>query len=130
MSTVLIATIDSLLYEVLSSEISGEGHTVIWAADGKDAYDMTLSQHPDLVFTEEELPIFSGYELAEMLQGDPEVPSALPVYLLSNEAPEPHRFTRAGFKGRFPREHGYFELRELLAAELRQPLVWEGDGGF
>lgn len=129
MSTVLIATIDSTLFDTLSAEVAGEGHTVIWAGDGQDAYNLALEQRPDIVFTEEELPIFNGYELAEMLQGDPEVPSALPVYLLANEAPEPHRFARAGFTGRFPREHGYFELRELLAAELREPLVWEMAGG-
>lgn len=125
MATILLATMDSTLFGSLSAEIAGEGHTVIWASDGKDAYDLTREHEADAVFLEEDLPVFGGFEVVELLRGDPDVPAALPVFLVSNDAPEPHRFERSGFTGRFPKNHSYFELRELLAAHASEnAVVW------
>lgn len=119
MARVLIATMDSRQYDALSAEVSGEGHDVIWALDGKDAYDQTLAQAPELVFLDESLEVFNAFEVAEMFRGDPDVPAALPVFLLSDHAVEPHRFEHSGFTGQFTKTHGYHELRELLAAHIR-----------
>ena len=114
---------DSTVLDSLAAEVSGEGHAVLWASDGKDAVDLTLSERPDLLFLEEELPVFNGYEITALLRGDPEVPKALPILLLADGAVEPHRFERSGFTGRFPKTHGYFEVRELLAAHIQPGAV-------
>jgi len=119
MATVLIATMDSLVYDALSAEVSGEGHAVLWATDGKEACDQVLAQHVDFVFLVESLPVFGGFEVVEILRADPDVPAELPIFLLADERVEPHRFERSGFTGQFPKTHGYFELRELLAAHIR-----------
>ena len=122
MAKVLIATMDSLVFDTLSAEVAGEGHEVLWASDGKDACDLTLSSEPALVFVEEELPVFDGFEVAQILRGDPDVPRELPIVLLSDEPVEPHRFERSGFTAQFAKTHGYFEVRELLAAHLTADL--------
>jgi len=119
MAIVLIATMDSVVFDTLSAEVAGEGHEVLWASNGQDAYDQTLSRKPDLLFVENALPIFNGFELVALLRGDPDVPPALPVLLIGDDAVEPHRFERSGFTAQFPKTHGYFELREVLAAHLR-----------
>lgn len=125
MANVLIATMDSLVGDALSSEVTGEGHDVIWVQDGKDACDEVLARRPALVFLELELPVFNAFEVVEILRGDPEVPDALPVFLLSDAMVEPHRFERAGFTGQFRKTHGYFELRELLAAWIdEESMLW------
>jgi DNA-binding response OmpR family regulator len=116
MARFLIATLDAALYDALSAEITGEGHDAVWASDGKDACDAAVQERVDAVFVTEELPVFGGFEVVEILRGDPDVPAELPIYLLADNPPEPHRFERAGFTGRFPVRHGYHELRELLAA--------------
>ena len=125
MATVLIATMDSLVYDTLSAEIAGEGHTVVWACDGQEAVDSTLAAKPDLLFLEEALPVFSGFEAVALLRGDPDVPLALPILLLGDHAVEPHRFARSGFTAQFPKTHSHFEMRELLAAHLAGgAVVW------
>lgn len=118
MANVVIATMDSLVGDTLSSEISGEGHDVVWVQDGLDACDQVLAQRPALVFLDEELPVFNAFEVAVILRGDPEVPKELPIFLLSDATVEPHRLEQSGFTGLFRKTHGYFELRELLAARI------------
>lgn len=126
MAKVLIATMDSSVFDTLSAEVAGEGHDVTWASDGKDACDLVLSEEPALLFVEDDLAIFSGFEVVAILRGDPDVPAGLPILLLSDEAADPHRFEKSGFTAQFPKTHGYFEVRELLAAHLSSELpLWE-----
>jgi CheY-like chemotaxis protein len=115
MATILIATMDSTEFTTLSAEVEGEGHDVLWAADGKEAVDLTLAHKPAVVFVNSALPVFDGFEVAEILRGDPDVPRSLPLLLLSDEAVEPHRFERSGFTEQFPRAHAHHDVREVLA---------------
>lgn len=122
MATILIATMDSGVYDILSAEVEGEGHDVLWATDGKDAIDLTVERRPVTVFLEPELPIFSGFEVAEILRGDPDVPRDLPLLVLCDEPIEPHRFERSGFTSQFPKAHAHQQLREVLAQFASVPL--------
>lgn len=116
MATVLIATMDSRAYDSLSSEIQGEGHEVLWASDGQEACE--LAARVELVFLDTALPVFSAYEAVALLRGDPDIPRALPVLLLSDDIPEPHEFERAGFTGQFRKSHSFCDVRELLSKYL------------
>lgn len=116
---------DSLVYDALSAEVAGEGHEVLWASDGQEACDLTLARRPDLLLLEQALPVFDGFEVADILRGDPDVPKALPIVLVADHGVEPHRLERSGFSGIFPKTHGYFELREFLAAHIQpDAIVW------
>ena len=117
MAEILIGTMDSQVFDSLSREIMGEGHEVRWASDGKEACELT--QGVELVFLDAALPIFNGYEVAAILRGDPEVPRELPIFLLADEAVEPHQFERSGFTGQFRKSHSYCDVRELLSTHLR-----------
>lgn len=117
MATILIATMDSRVFDILSREIMGEGHEVRWASDGKEACDMAAGA--ELVFLDAALPIFNAYEVVAMLRGDPDIPRELPIFLLGDETVEPHQFERAGFTGQFRKSHSYCDVRELLTTQLR-----------
>jgi len=118
MATILLATGDTGLYDVFAAELGGEGHDVIWATDGREAYDLALEQSPDLVFLDVSLPIFNALETCTMLRGDPDVPTTLPVVLLSDEDLDPHKIEKARATRLFPRTHLVQALRDLLAAHL------------
>jgi CheY-like chemotaxis protein len=115
MATVLIATEDSTAFSILSAEIEGEGHSALWACDGQEAVDMALEQKPSLVLLDASLPVYSGFEVVEMLRADPEIPRSLPVLLLTDEAIDPHRFEQAGFTEQFPKTHDHHVMREVLS---------------
>jgi len=117
MATILIGTMDSQAFDSLSGEIMGEGHEVRWASDGKEACE--LAPRAALVFLDAALPIFNAYEVAAILRGDPDVPRDLPIFLLGDEAVEPHQFERSGFTGQFRKSHSYWDVRELLSNHVR-----------
>ena len=122
MAQILIATEDYREYETLSAEVEGEGHEALWASDGQEAVDLTLSRLPAMVFIDIKLPIFTGLEVVEMLRQDPDVPRALPVLVLCDDPMEPHLFERSGFSEQFSKKHAYQDVRELLAKYASSPL--------
>lgn len=119
MAQVLIATEDAALYYVLSAECEGEGHTALWAAQGHEAYQMALTEAPDLVFLDVALAYFNGYELCEMLRADPHVPGGLPIFLLADDYLNPQVLSRIRATGMFSKTHSAHEIRELLAEHLQ-----------
>lgn len=123
MATILIATMDSSEFAILSAEVEGEGHGVLWASDGKEAVDLVLTHSPAIAFVSSALPVYDGFEVAKILRGDPDVPRDLPLLLLSDEAVEPHRFEQSGFTEQFPETHAHHDVREVLARFANVPLL-------
>ncbi len=115
MATILIATMDSTDYATLAAEIEGEGYDVLWASDGQEAVELTLEHRPAIAFIDSSLALFNGFEVAEILRGDPEVPRDMPLLLFSDEAVEPHRFDAVGFTAQFHKTHSHESVRELLS---------------
>ena len=115
MATILIATMDSTDYITLSAEIEGEGHDVLWASDGQEAIELTLAHRPAVAFIDTNLTLFNGFEVAEILRGDPDVPRDMPLLLFTDEAIDPHRFDAVGFTEHFPKTHAYQAVREILS---------------
>ena len=46
-------------------------HDLIEAVNGQQGLEMAMAQKPDLVLLDIQLPIMSGYEVAERLKADP-----------------------------------------------------------
>ena len=115
MATVLFASNDAELHALFEAEISGEGHEVVWAVDGQEACELALDRSPDMAFLDMRLDVFSGPEACNMLREDPEVPDAMPIYLLTDDDLDPHTIEKVRATGLFPKTHGAFALRELLA---------------
>lgn len=118
MALVLIADDHNEASNVLSAELMAEGHDVIIAATGQEAYARVVSESPDLVFLGPSLPVYDGYETCSLIKGDPEAPPRLPIILLGSTDLDRRRMERVGATGSLPREHGASELRELLGRLL------------
>lgn len=121
MAIIVIASLDGEAVTTLSNELEAEGHKVRWAGDGQEACEMAVGAA--LVFLERELPVFSGFEVAAILRGDPDIPRDLPILLLDDDAVDPHVFDHSGFTGQFRKSHSYHEVRELVSVHLRDTVV-------
>ncbi len=118
MAMILLATGDAATHAVFSAELNGDGHEVLWAADGQEAYELTLAQQPELVLLDLSLPIFDAFETCSMLREDPEVPARLPIVLLTDEDLNPRAFEKSGFSELFPKTHQGSQLTAMTVRRL------------
>jgi len=79
--TLLIADDNSEIRHWLAGELSSE-YRILEAENGKNAYTMALSEHPDLLISDVIMPVMDGFELCEKIRKNPNI-SSLPVILLT-----------------------------------------------
>ena len=80
--TVLVADDETHILNVVSIKLQNAGFNVVTAEDGAAAHALALSDHPDLVITDYQMPLLSGLELAGKLRADPSTRD-IPVILLT-----------------------------------------------
>lgn len=115
MAKILVAGEYGAVLSVLESEIQGEGHDVVTASTGQDAYELTLSERPAAVFLGTRMAVFDGLTTCAMIRDDPETPRDLPVFLVVSDDLSPKTLEKAGVTEVIRERHEAWELRELLA---------------
>jgi two-component system response regulator VicR len=118
MARILVAGDDALALDILVSEIEGEGHETVTAWDGQEAYDLALSETPDMVFLQAVLPVFDGIETCAMIRNDPEIDARLGIVLLISEPIDSRRTEKAGVTDTLPKSHDAHETARLLIKYL------------
>ena len=83
MANVLIVDHQSSIRKSLTSSLSGDGHKVDEATNGKAALEMAAKSRFDLMFLDLELPGMSGIEVLSDLKGNPRT-SGIPVIMLTS----------------------------------------------
>ena len=61
---ILIADDEAHIVHVLSMKLRNAGYTVVCAMDGEEALDLCVSEKPDLLITDNQMPYMSGIELS------------------------------------------------------------------
>jgi DNA-binding response OmpR family regulator len=72
--TILVVDDEPALVEVLEAYLRDEGFTVLRAGDGRTAVDIALSEQPDLVLLDLNLPRLSGLEAFREIRAKLDVP--------------------------------------------------------
>jgi len=81
--TVLVVEDNPATGSELARVLSKEGFRVVAAKDGMEAFKKALSEAPDVILTDKEMPLFDGYKLLEALQALPET-RRIPVLLITS----------------------------------------------
>src|SRR5512134_2258853 len=76
MATILVADDNRANREALAALLEAAGHTVIRAADGREALALAQDGRPELVIADVLMPMMDGYELARRLKADPAMATA------------------------------------------------------
>jgi len=66
---ILIADDEAHIVHVLSMKLRNAGYTVMCAMDGEEALELCVSERPDLLITDNQMPYLSGIELSTRLHG-------------------------------------------------------------
>lgn len=80
--TLLVVEDDKLISAKLNEILSGKGYRVVTAGDGMEAYKLLLTEKPQVVLTDKEMPKMNGYGLLAAMKNMPEM-KRIPVILLT-----------------------------------------------
>lgn len=81
---ILIAEDDKDLRHLLYEQLTGEGYNVISASNGKEAYDMFVSESPDMAILDIMMPLMDGFSLLTKIRET----SGMPVIFLTARGDE------------------------------------------
>ena len=79
--TLLLTEDNNEIRQWLANELASD-YRVIQAENGKEAYHLALSEHPDILVSDVIMPVMDGFELCEKIRKNPNV-SSLPIILLT-----------------------------------------------
>lgn len=79
---ILVVDDETHITHVVSLKLRNAGYDVTTAADGEEALERALSEHPDLVITDLQMPYMSGLELCVRLREHPSTRD-LPAIMLT-----------------------------------------------
>jgi len=118
MARILVADDDSASLDVMVVALQAEGHEVLCASNGQEAYEIAVAEQPDLVFLDVMMPVQDGYEACSMMRSDTSLPSNLPIVFLTSLDADTKMFEKVGASGYLPKRHMVVELRDLLIKYL------------
>ena len=79
--TLLLTEDNNEIRQWLANELASD-YRVIQAENGKEAYHLALSEHPDILVSDVIMPVMDGFELCEKIRKNPNT-SSLPIILLT-----------------------------------------------
>jgi len=79
---ILVADDESHIVHVLSMKLRNAGYTVMCAMDGEEALELCVSERPDVLITDNQMPYLSGMELSSRIH-QIEAFASLPTILLT-----------------------------------------------
>lgn len=82
MATILVVDDNALNRSVLTTLLGYQGHRLVEAANGHEAINKTLAEHPELIITDILMPNMDGYELVQKLRSL-ELPTQAPIIFYS-----------------------------------------------
>lgn len=87
--TILVVDDEPDLVELISYNLSQQGHTVLTANNGVDAIEHAKARQPDLVVLDVMMPELNGIEVAKRLRAQTETAS-VPIIMLTAKTEESH----------------------------------------
>ena len=90
--TVLYIEDEPVVQRLVTFWLEDAGYQVLLAGDGSAGLDLARSARPDLIVTDALMPVMTGDELVETLQGDPEL-RHIPI-IMATAAASPIRVKR------------------------------------
>ena len=83
--TILIVDDEAHIVHIIRYKLEREGYEVVTAGDGQEAYELAQSLDPDLIVTDFQMPVLSGYEMCVKLH-ESEVTAAVLATLRDDDS--------------------------------------------
>ncbi len=80
--TIMIVDDEAHIVHIIRYKLEREGYNVVTASDGQEAYDLAQLEDPDLIVTDFQMPVLSGYEMCVKLH-DSDVTADTPIVMVT-----------------------------------------------
>ncbi|MCG8700500.1 MAG: response regulator [Bacteroidales bacterium] len=80
--TILVVDDEPIGRQLLEAVLFPEGYQILFAENGKEAFDLTVAKRPDLVMLDVMMPDMDGFETCKLIRNTKEV-SNTPVFLIT-----------------------------------------------
>mgnify|MGYP005809613391 CR=1 FL=1 len=84
---ILLADDEMRLRKLVATQLNKEGHNIIEAGDGQEAFDCIANEKPDLVVMDISMPKMDGLAVYSKVKSDNEL-SGIPIIILSAQSDE------------------------------------------
>ena len=85
MSRILLVEDHEEIWDFLSRRLKRRGHDVVVATDGQQGVDMAISEHPDIILLDMNLPVMDGWTAAGQIKAH-ETARTAPIIALTAHA--------------------------------------------
>ena len=85
MTKVLLVEDNEMNRDMLSRRLQRRGYEVSLAVDGQHALEQAVSQRPDVILMDMDLPVMTGWDATKKLRANPEIRN-IPVIALTAHA--------------------------------------------
>ena len=116
MTKVLVIDDDSMVREMVVRLLTLEGYQVIESAYGQSGYAAAVSERPNIILLDLNMPIMDGFQVLHKLKSNPET-ERIPVIVLTAriDAESERRCMAAGATDYIKKPWGPAELQERIA---------------
>jgi DNA-binding response OmpR family regulator len=80
---ILIADDEAVVLEIMARKIASQGYEVITAPDGQVAWNKIISELPDIIILDLDMPKMDGWAVLSRLRQNPPTKSWQPVIIVS-----------------------------------------------
>lgn len=87
MAKIVIAEDEPDIRELIAFTLRFSGYEVVAGSNGEEGYNLTKTEHPDLVILDVRMPKMTGYDACRKIKADPET-AKIPVIFLSAKGQE------------------------------------------
>lgn len=85
MSKIVVADDDQDMLSLIQNTLQFRGHEVVTARDGQQAWQMILSEKPDALILDVNMPVINGFEVCRRVKADPRTRHVAVMFLTARE---------------------------------------------
>ena len=83
---ILIADDEDVVLEIMARKIASQNYEVMTAKDGQEAWDKIVSDVPDIIILDLNMPKISGWGVLSLLRQNPPTKRWQPVIIISGQS--------------------------------------------
>ena len=114
MAKILLVGNDIGTVDLMAASAEGLGYDTVSIYESIDTIETTTNESPDLVILEENMNYLNGFEVAEQLRNDPDIPKELPILMMTKHNIDVRELLQYGINDTILPELDPATLREIF----------------